>query len=158
MPTTASAPAPSNFRRLLFGATALMLALSGAPIAGAQSSIFPIGQSGAVYRGTRGAPYFPELAGHAAIKGAFPQPHLNPVGKPCIDIYPSATAQIINRSIYDHNILISNQCSQRIRVSVCYYQTRTCSMFPIPAYARQLKLFGIFPQKDFRIEYREYLN
>jgi hypothetical protein len=158
MSGTASAQAPSKFRLLLAGAAVLTLVSHGAPVASAQSSIFQIGLSAPAYRGTRGAPYFPQVAGVAALKGVLPQPHLNPVGKPCVEIDPVATAQIINRNIYDHNLLISNQCSQRIRLSVCYYQTRTCSIFAIAGYARQLKLFGIFPEKDFRIEYREYLN
>lgn len=157
MSATASAQAPPKFRLLLVGAAVLTLVSHGVPIASAQSPIFTIGLSSPVYRGTRGAPYFPQ-AGFAAMKGLLPQPHLNPVGKPCVEIYPAATAQIINRNIYDHNLLINNQCSQRIGLSICYYQTRTCSIFAIPGYTRQLKLFGIFPEKDFRIEYREYVN
>jgi hypothetical protein len=158
MSGTASAQAPSKFRPLLVGSAILTLVSLGGPVASAQSSLFPIGLSAPVYRGTRGAPYFPQDAGFAAAKGVLPQPHLNPVGKPCVAIYPVATAQIINKHIYDHNLLINNQCSQSIRLSICYYRTRTCSIFAIAGYTRQLKLFGIFPEKDFRIEYREYVN
>jgi hypothetical protein len=158
MSGTASAQAPSKLRLLVAGATVLTLVSGGVPVASAQSSIFPSGLSAPVYRGTRGAPYLPQAVGFAAVKGVLPQVHLNPVGKPCVDIYPVATAQIINRNIYDHNLLMNNQCSQRIRLSICYYQTRTCSIFAVAGYTRQLKLFGIFPEKDFRIEYREYLN
>jgi hypothetical protein len=154
----ASVQAPSKFRLLLVGATVLALVSHGLPVASAQSSIFPNGLSAPVYRGTRGAPYFPQDVGFGAMKGLLPPPHLDPLGKPCVEIFPVATAQIINRDIYDHNLLMNNRCSQRIRLSICYYQTRTCSEFAVAGYTRQLKLFGIFPEKDFRIEYREYVD
>jgi len=147
----------ATIRLLVAGAAVQMSVLSGVPVARAQSSTFRIGLSTPVYRGTRGAPSFPPGSGFAA-KGLLPPPHLNPVGKPCVDVYPVATAQVINKTIYDHNLLIDNQCSRRIRLSVCYYQTRTCSDLTIDAYKRQLKLFGIFAEKDFRVEYREYLD
>jgi hypothetical protein len=158
MSETASAQAPSRPRLLLVAAMVLTLVSHEVSVASAQSAIFPNGLSAPVYRGTRGAPHFPQVAGFTAAKGILPQPHLNPVGKPCVAIYPVANAQIVNRNIYDHNLLINNQCSQRIRLSICYYQTRTCSTFAIAGYTRQLKLFGIFTEKDFRIEYREYLD
>jgi hypothetical protein len=158
MSGTASAQAPSRVRLLFVGTTVLALVSGGVPVASAQNSIFPNGLSAPVYRGTRGAPYFPQDAGFGATKGIFPQPHLDPLGKPCVEIFPVATAQIINKNIYDHNLLMNNRCSQRIRLSICYYRTRTCPTFAIAGYTRQLKLFGIFPEKDFRIEYREYVD
>jgi hypothetical protein len=145
-----------KFWLLLAAAGLLMSAVSGAPVARAESAIVPLGLSAPVDRGTRGAPHFPQE--NAFAKALLPQLHLNPVGKPCVDVFPVAEAQAINHSIYDHNLLISNQCSQKIRLWVCYYQSRTCSNFAIAGYARQLKLLGIFPEKDFRIEYREYLD
>ena len=65
---------------------------------------------------------------------------------------------MINKNVYDHSVLISNQCSRNIRLSVCYYQTRNCTTLAIAGYARQQKLLGVFPDKDFRIEFREYLD
>jgi hypothetical protein len=158
MSAAASAHAPSKFRLLLVGATTLALVAHGVPVASAQSSIFPNGLSVPVYRGTRGAPHFPQDAGFGAARGLLPPPHLDPVGKPCLEIFPVATAQISNRDIHDHNLLMNNRCSQRIKLSICYYQTRTCSELAVAGYTRQLKLFGIFPEKDFRIEYREYVD
>jgi hypothetical protein len=149
---------PSKIWLLPACAGVLTLALGGAQAARAQSAIAPIGLSAPVYRGTRGAPHFPQDGGFGAARAALPQLHLNPVGKPCVDVFPVATAQAINRNIYDHNLLINNQCSQTIRLSVCYYQAQTCATFAIAGYTHQFKLFGIFPDKDFRIEYREYLN
>jgi hypothetical protein len=141
---------------VLMAAAVLASALWGTLAARAQNSIAQLGMSAPIYRGTRGAPHFSEENPFA--KAFLTQPHLNPVGKPCVDIFPVAEAQAINRSIYDHNLLVNNQCSETIRLSVCYYQSRTCSVFAIAGYRRELKLLGIFPQKDFRIEYREYLD
>jgi hypothetical protein len=152
----ARATSSAKYWLLLAVAGLLMSAVCGAPVARAESAIVPLGLSAPVYRGTRGAPHFPQE--NAFAKAFLPQLHLNPVGKPCVDAFPVAEAQAINRSIYDHNLLISNQCSQAIRLWVCYYQSRTCSIFAIAGYARQLKLLGVFPEKDFRIEYREYLD
>ena len=158
MSEIASAHPPSKFRLLLVSVVVLALVSRGVPAASAQGSIFPNGLSAPVYRGTRGAPYFPQGVGFGAVKGLLPPPHLDPVGKPCVEIFPVATAQISNRDIYDHNLLMNNRCSQRIRLSICYYQTRTCAIFAVAGYTRELKLFGIFTEKDFRIEYREYVD
>jgi hypothetical protein len=146
---------PSRSWLLLATVGVLTSVLCGMPDARAQSSILSFGMSAPVYRGTRGAPYFPQE--NAFVRAALPQLHLNPVGKPCVEVFPLAEAQALNRNIYDHNLLMNNQCSETIRLSVCYYKTRTCSMFAIPGYRRELKVLGIFPEKDFRIEYREYL-
>ena len=143
-------------KALLVAASVLTAALCAIPAAHAESNFVPLGLSAPVYRGTRGAPYFPQE--NMFARALLPQLHVNPVGKPCVEVHPAAEAQAINRNVYDHNLLIDNQCSQTIRLWVCYYRSRTCSIFPIAGYRRQLKLFGISPERDFRIEYREYLD
>jgi hypothetical protein len=148
----------SKLRLLLAGAIVVASLLCTVPIARAQDAIAPFGLSAPVYRGTRGAPHFPGDVEFAAMKGILPPPHLDPLGKPCVDVFPVANAQTINSNIYDHDLLINNRCSQRIRLSVCYYRTRTCSTFAIAGYTRQLKLLGIFAEKEFRIQYREYVD
>jgi hypothetical protein len=150
--------APSTFRQLLASATVLMLVSHCAPAANAQSAMFAFGMSAPVYRGTRGAPHIPQETGFGTLKGVLPQPHLDPVGRHCVEVFPLSTAQTINQNIYDQNLLMNNQCSQKITLSVCYYQTRNCSNLAIAGYTRQLKLFGVSPEKEFRIEYREYVN
>jgi hypothetical protein len=146
---------PSKISLLVAAATVLTPALGGAR---AQGAFIPIGLSAPVYRGTRGAPHFPQDNAFGAARAALQQLHLNPVGKPCVEVFPVANAQAINPNIYDHDLLMNNQCSQTIRLSVCYYQARDCSPFIIAGYTRQLKLFGVSAEKDFRIEYREYVN
>jgi hypothetical protein len=147
---------PPRSKPLLAAAIVVMAGVCGMPASRAQTAFVPLGLSAPVYRGTRGAPHFPQE--NAFARALLPQLHVNPVGKPCVEIFPAAEAQAINRNIYDHNLLINNQCSQTIRLWVCYYRTRTCSIFPVAGYRRQLKLFGISPEKDFRVEYREYLD
>jgi hypothetical protein len=149
---------PPRSTLLLAGAGVLALAVWRTPIVRAQSSIVPLGLSAPVYRETRGAPHFPQDNGFAAARPAFLQLHLNPIGKPCLEVFPVANAQAINSNIYDHDLLLNNQCSRTIRLSVCYYQTRSCSPFAIAGYTRQLKPLGISPEKNFRIEYREYVD
>jgi hypothetical protein len=153
-----SVSARPTFARCLAGIAVLMLISHAVPVAKAQSAMFAVGMSAPVYRGTRGAPHIPQENGFATLKGVLPKPHLDPVGRPCVEILPLSTAQTINKNIYDQNLLINNQCSQKIALSVCYYQTRNCSNLAIAGYTRQLKLFGVSPEKEFRIEYREYVN
>jgi hypothetical protein len=159
MPRIASARASSRFRRTLAGAVILALASRGGSVASAQSFIVPNGLSAPAYGGTPDAPRFSQAARLAAATNILlRQPHLNPLGKPCVAINPISNAQAANGNIYDHSLLINNGCGRPIRLSVCYYQTRNCSTVSIAGYARQRKLFGVFPDKDFRIEYREYLD
>jgi hypothetical protein len=143
--------------KLLFAST-LILTLTSRGIAGAQSSILPNGMSASIFVRTLGAPPFPQEARFGLASSTLAHPHLNPSGKPCVTIHPISHAQILNKNIYDHDLLISNECSQKIRLSVCYYHAEHCSTMSVAGYARQQELFGIFPEKDFRIEYREYLD
>jgi hypothetical protein len=152
----ASATSRSIFRLLL--ASTMILMLTSRETAGAQSSILPNGMSASIFVGTIGALPFSQSARFGLASSTLARPHLNPSGKPCVTIQPISHAQIMNKNIYDHSLLISNECSQTIRLSVCYYHVQNCSMISIAGYARKLELFGIFPEKEFRIEYREYLD
>jgi hypothetical protein len=158
MSQTASAPRLSISRLLLASTILLTLTSLEVPVASAQSSILPNGLSASIFAGTPGAPGFSQDARFGVAKSTLAQPHLNPSGKPCITIHPTAKAQIVNQNIYDHSLLINNECSQKIRLLVCYYHVQNCSTVSIAGYTRQQKLFGIFPERDFRIEYREYLD
>jgi hypothetical protein len=148
----------SMSKLVLAGAVILTLTARGVSVAGAQGGILPNGLSASIFVGTLGAPPFPQEAPFGLAKTMRAQPHLNPSGKPCVTIHPISRAQIVNNNIYDHSLLISNECSQRIRLLACYYRAENCSTISIDGYARQQKLFGIFPEKHFRIEYREYLD
>jgi hypothetical protein len=156
MSKIASANSRSIFKLLL--ASSVILTLTSRGIASAQSSILPNGMSASIFVRTLGAPPFPQEARFGMASSTLAKPHLSPSGRPCVTIHPISRAQILNRNIYDHSLLIGNECNQKIRLSVCYYHVDNCSTMSIAGYARQLELFGIFPEKDFRIEYREYLD
>ena len=85
--------------------------------------------------------------------------HLGPTGKPCLTVLGSAKPQIINPNIFEHIIMASNECSQPIKMKVCYYQSAQCVPLDVPAYGRKEAILGIMPaMNQFRFEYREQFN
>jgi hypothetical protein len=85
--------------------------------------------------------------------------HLGPTGKPCLTVFGSAKPQTINPNIFEHIIMASNECSQPIKMKVCYYQSAQCVPLDVPAYGRKEIVLGIMPaMNQFRFEYREQFN
>jgi hypothetical protein len=85
--------------------------------------------------------------------------HLGPTGKPCLTVNGEAKPQKINPNIFEHLILVSSNCSQPIKLQVCYYHTQHCTLVVVPGYARKEATLGIMPgMKDFRFEYREQFD
>lgn len=94
--------------------------------------------------------------GIAEQSGASGKYHINPSGKPCLSVAGSAKSQKINPDIYDHLISITNSCSMRIKVLVCYYRSEHCITIDVQSYERREEVLGVFPRlKDFRYEYKE---
>jgi hypothetical protein len=116
----------------------------------------PMGTQGAATVGSssgRPPAQLPLLSGtpSAGVKS-----HLGPTGKPCLTVFGSAKAQIINPNIFEHIIMASNECSQPIKMKVCYYQSSQCVPLDVPAYGRKEIVLGIMPaMNQFRFEYRE---
>ena len=82
-----------------------------------------------------------------------------PFGKPCIGVFGEAQALATNKRVFYHVIRASNNCSQRIMLQVCYYQTDTCSNLQVPGYSRAEATLGIMPATPtFRFEYREQVD
>jgi hypothetical protein len=82
--------------------------------------------------------------------------HMGPTGKPCLTVLGYAQQQSINPNLFDHMISASNDCSQPIKMTVCYYQTQQCLPIDVPAYGRKEVVLGIMPaMKQFQFEYRE---
>jgi len=87
------------------------------------------------------------------------QVHRGPTGHPCLKVTGYAQQQTINPNIYDHMLDVSNDCSQPIKLQVCYYQSQQCTAIDIPAYGRKEATLGIMPaMKDFRFEYKEQFD
>ena len=56
-------------------------------------------------------------------------------------------------------ILANNDCSQVIKLKVCYYQSQRCVPFAVPPYGRKEVVLGIMPaMKEFQFEYREQFD
>ena len=103
--------------------------------------------------GTRPAAPLPLLGGTQTLGVKV---HLGPTGKPCLKVAGYAKAQTINPNIFNHLILVSNNCSQPLKLQVCYYQSQHCAAVEVPGYARKEATLGIMPaMKEFRFEYRE---
>jgi hypothetical protein len=79
--------------------------------------------------------------------------HPGPYGKPCVSVSGYAQQQVINNNLFDHMITASNDCSQPIKIQVCYYQSQHCTSIDVPPYGRKEAILGIMPaMKDFRFE------
>lgn len=85
--------------------------------------------------------------------------HRDATGKPCVSIGGFARPHVVNEHLYDHVIIGTNTCAQRIRVQVCYYNTTSCVPLEIPGGERRQAILGTQPaEKDFRFEFREKFN
>jgi hypothetical protein len=82
--------------------------------------------------------------------------HLTGTGKPCLAIQGYAKPEVVNKNIYQHLIRAANNCSQIIKVQVCYYGTQNCITITLPPYASESSILGIFPALTvFRFEAKE---
>jgi hypothetical protein len=85
--------------------------------------------------------------------------HPGPYGKPCVSVSGYVRPQLINDNIFDHIITANNDCSQPIKIHVCYYQSQYCTLIEVPPYGRKEALLGIMPaMKEFRFEYKEQFD
>jgi len=125
----------------------------------AQGLTSPVGNSSATMfggAGVRPAAQLPLLSGTQNV-GA--KKHYGPTGAPCLTVNGNAVPQIVNPNIFTHMIMGNNNCSQPIKVQVCYYQSQQCVPLIVPAYGRKEIVLGIMPAMDqFRFEYRELFD
>jgi hypothetical protein len=139
------------------GAIVLALVLGWAVPAAAQGLAPPAGNEARPALGATGGARPPAqlpLLGGTQTLGV--KVHLGPTGKPCLKVQGYVKAQTINPNIFNHLILVSNDCSQPIKMQVCYYQSQHCAPVEVPGYGRREATLGIMPaMKEFRFEYRE---
>ena len=82
--------------------------------------------------------------------------HMSPTGKPCLTITKRAKAQLINPKIFEHWVVATNACGQRIKLKVCYSGTQDCVVVDVPPFGEKETEIGIFPAlKYFQIETKE---
>jgi hypothetical protein len=80
----------------------------------------------------------------------------NSRGKPCITLSSYATAQLINKNIYEHWIKASSSCGQNIKIQVCYHKTKDCIVMAVPPYESKNSVLGIQPKmKEFQYDAEE---
>ncbi len=112
-----------------------------------------------VVNGTGGlTPLAPKPA-FGGMSGPSAQLHHDVYGRVCIEIHGYSEPQKTNPDIFNHMLLIANDCSMLIKLHVCYYQSEHCIDVVAAPYARTLETLGIFPHmQDFRWEYSESFN
>jgi hypothetical protein len=82
--------------------------------------------------------------------------HLDATGKACVSVGGFSRQHTTNPKIFDHVITATNNCSQIIKMQVCYYKSQSCVAVNLPSYGRKEAVLGVFPsQREFRYEYRE---
>jgi hypothetical protein len=82
--------------------------------------------------------------------------HFGSTGKPCIALESRATAQRMNKNIYEHWITATNSCGQNIKVQVCYHKTGDCIVMNVPPWESTNSVLGIYPNvKDFQYDAKE---
>lgn len=85
-----------------------------------------------------------------------PSRHFSSTGKPCIALDSGATAQRINKNIYEHWITATNKCGQNIKVQVCYLKTDDCIVINVPPWESTSSVLGIYPNvKEFQYDAKE---
>jgi hypothetical protein len=85
--------------------------------------------------------------------------HLGPSGKACLNVRGQSRSEKINPKLFEHMIVVVNQCSERIKLQVCYYQSHHCMMMDLPSFGRSEAILGIMPaMSGFRFEFREQFN
>jgi hypothetical protein len=107
------------------------------------------------FRGV-GVPALPENPTLKASSGNELLRHRGPTGAACLDVGGYARQHTTVANLYDHVIVIKNNCAQRIAIQVCYYNTQDCLPVEIPGGERKEAILGTMPSMtDFRFEFRE---
>jgi len=133
------------------GLSSIVAAQTPSPLSGSHSSPILGGPSGA----TSSAKI--ELFGNG--QNATTQMHVGPTNKPCLTFQGYVEQQKINNNLFNHLIIVSNECSQVIKVDLCYYKSQHCTSITVASYGRKEVTLGIMPaMKDFRFDYREQFD
>jgi len=152
-------PVGSSCSRSRVFCFALALLGLGSGANGQGLSVPPGASSAPVFGGAGGVPPPAQLPLLNGIQSTGAKKHLGPTGKPCLRVQGYAKPQVINNHIFEHMIMASNDCSQPIKIQVCYYQSHQCIPLNVPGYGHQEVVLGIMPAMDqFQFEYREQFD
>ena len=82
--------------------------------------------------------------------------HRDFAGKECLSVSGNSRPHASNANVYDHVIIVTNRCPQRIVIRVCYYRTEDCIPMEIPGGERKEGRLGSMPSvTEFGFEFRE---
>jgi hypothetical protein len=102
------------------------------------------------YPGPSQTPSFDASSGTEMLR------HRSPTGSPCLDVGGFARRHTLNSNLYDHVVTITNNCSQRITLQVCYYNSQDCLPVEVSGGERKEEILGTMPSmQDFRFEFKE---
>jgi hypothetical protein len=126
-------------------------------VAIAQRPLTPTGsESRPTLGGTLGSPLAPKPPLIGASQNIDILRHRDPTGKACLSVFGSALSHKTNPKLFDHVIMVKNNCAQLIKMQVCYYRTQQCISMDIPGRMSKEAVLGIMPSvKDFQYEFRE---
>jgi hypothetical protein len=83
--------------------------------------------------------------------------HRDALGNKCLAIEPVARPHVANPNVYDHVLVLDNQCLQSIKTRACYSDSDECVETDVPGLTRKEVILGIFPMiKYFSYDLREY--
>lgn len=113
--------------------------------------------------GSRSAPIVGSTGGLSVPSNKFdmsskPKQHQTPAGKACVTIHGFSNRQIVNPDMFENILIIGNECSKAIGLSLCYLQSEKCISTTIGPYGRRQQVLGLQPSKDFRFAYTEVFN
>jgi hypothetical protein len=70
-------------------------------------------------------------------------------GKQCYTIQGVARSHAINPNIFDHVIIVKNQCFKNVKLKICYHKSDRCIEMSIPHRSTKESWLGSFPSMRF---------
>lgn len=102
------------------------------------------------------SPYKSRLTLQSSGASAALTVHRNGFGKPCLNIEAASRSHVVNPDVYDNIVSIQNQCSQIIKVQICYYGSASCIDVEVLGQQRKDTVLGVRPNSQyFRYSYKE---
>src|SRR5262245_16874694 len=89
--------------------------------------------------------------------GAKRETHRDALGNQCLAVAPLARPHAANSNVYDHVLVLDNQCLKWIKTRACYTESDQCVEADVPGLTRQDVILGISSMiKFFSYELHEF--
>jgi hypothetical protein len=83
--------------------------------------------------------------------------HRDALGNQCLAVEPLARPHVANPKVYDHVLVLDNQCLKSIKTRACYIESDRCVEADVPGLTRQDVILGISSMiKFFSYELHEF--